>query len=123
MALGRTLVAQGHDVTVHYSGTFVFASDAPDADLICICGGDGTVRVVLEQQGDLSPLPALAIYPLGMINLLARELGYPKQPADFARRIAGDGNRCGSRVAQAGGDVFATLPLDFTLTPEAVAWK
>lgn len=106
MALNRALSACGHAVSLHDSGRFRCASDAPLADLVCICGGDGTVRMVLDSQSDLSALPPLAIYPLGTINLLARELGYPGDPAQFARRISGEGNRCLSRVAKAGGQTF-----------------
>ncbi|MGE3691091.1 MAG: diacylglycerol kinase family protein [Novosphingobium sp.] len=101
-----TLAAQGHDLSVHDSSTFRFAEDAPLAGLICICGGDGTVRMVLDRQADISQLPPLAIYPLGTINLLARELGYPRQPEAFARRIARTGNRCTARLAKAGEATF-----------------
>lgn len=103
MALSRVLAAQGHEVALHDSATFRFATDAPLAELICICGGDGTARLVLDRQEDLSALPPLAIYPTGTINLLARELGYPGDPAAFARRISGTGVRCLSHVARAGG--------------------
>lgn len=106
MALSQTLVAHGHEVSLHDSGTFRFASDAPDAELVCICGGDGTVRMVLDRQGDLSGLPPLAVYPTGTVNLLARELGYPRDPVAFARRISGTGNRCISRVAKVGGQTL-----------------
>ena len=108
MALRRALVAQGHEVALHDSGTFRFAADAPEAELICISGGDGTARVVLDRQEDLSALPPLAIYPTGTINLLARELGYPRDPVAFARRISGAGNRCVSQVARAGAQTLVT---------------
>lgn len=85
--LAQVLAARGHAVTVHDSAQFRFASDAPDAGLLCISGGDGTVRLVLEGQNDLASLPPLAIYPAGTINLLARELCYPRDPQVFAARI------------------------------------
>ncbi len=106
VAVKCALEAQGHEVALHDSGTFRFASDAPDAGLICICGGDGTVRLVLDRQEDLSALPPLAIYPAGTINLLARELGYPADPEAFARRIVAEGSRCTSKVARAGGQTL-----------------
>ena len=60
--------------------------------------------LVLENQGagKFFGEPSLAIKDLmtvdrdgrGTINLLARELGYPADAAEFARRISAAGNRC-----------------------------
>lgn len=86
-ALARVLAARGHGVSHHNSGTFQAAVDAPAADLVCICGGDGTAQLVIAGQSDPAALPALAIYPTGTINLLARELDYPADPQRFAARI------------------------------------
>ena len=85
--LARVLDTRGHVVTLHDSAQFCFTRDARDAQLLCICGGDGTARLVLEQQDDLASLPPLAIYPTGTINLLARELAYPSDAQAFAARI------------------------------------
>ena len=86
-ALAQVLAARGHDVSHHNSRTFQAAADAPAADLVCICGGDGTAQLVIAEQPDSAALPALAIYPTGTINLLARELDYPADPRRFAARI------------------------------------
>lgn len=49
----------------------------PEATCICIAGGDGTVREVAGLLArSRSPLP-VAIYPLGTVNLLAREGNSP----------------------------------------------
>ena len=104
--LERVLDGRGHKVTVHDSAAFRFASDAPDAQLLCICGGDGTVRLVLELQDDLAALPPLAIYPTGTINLLARELAYPADPQAFAARLENAAEPREVSLAQAGDRLF-----------------
>lgn len=86
-ALVRVLEARGHVVSHHDSLTFVASCDCPDADLLCIAGGDGSARLVIGNQADLAALPPIAIYPVGTINLLARELDYPADPQQFALRI------------------------------------
>lgn len=105
-ALVRALTTRGHSVTLHDSLTFRFPEDAPDAELLCICGGDGTARLVLDAQDDLFGLPPLAIYPTGTINLLARELGYPASPDAFARRIEDIAEARSCRVATMGDRLF-----------------
>ena len=85
--LADVLDSRGHEISVHDSAQFRFVRDTPDAELLCICGGDGTARLVLAGQDDLARLPPLAIYPTGTINLLARELSYPGDPQAFAVRI------------------------------------
>lgn len=86
-ALAQVLTARGHGVSHHNSRTFRAAADAPAAELVCICGGDGTAQLVIASQPDPAALPTLAIYPTGTINLLARELDYPADPQCFAARI------------------------------------
>ena len=104
--LAQVLAGRGHAVTLHDSAQFRFVSDAPDAGLLCISGGDGTVRMVLEGQGDLASLPPLAIYPAGTINLLARELGYARDPQTFAARIETAAEPRAVTLAQAGRQLF-----------------
>ncbi len=101
-ALTRVLGKRGHVVTQHDSMTFRFPRDAPDAELLCLCGGDGTARLVIDGQEDLAALPPLAVYPMGTINLLARELGYPRDARGFAERIESDARSRVCRVGVAG---------------------
>lgn len=61
---------------------------AEDAELVCIHGGDGTVRLVADALGERAAAVPLAIAPVGTINLLARELGYSSNPRRFAAQIA-----------------------------------
>ncbi len=58
------------------------------ADLICVHGGDGTLRDVVRALGGKADETPLCIAPSGTINLVARELGYPRKPRDFARKLA-----------------------------------
>jgi diacylglycerol kinase family enzyme len=62
---------------------------APDAQLVCIHGGDGTARMVAKALGERLRTVPLAISPVGTINLLARELGYSANPRRFAAALAG----------------------------------
>jgi diacylglycerol kinase (ATP) len=89
-ALAAALEAAGHRVAHHESAAFDCARDAPDAELLCIAGGDGTVRMVVANHSDPAALPPLAVFPVGTINLIARELEYPLSPAAFVRRVEQD---------------------------------
>jgi diacylglycerol kinase family enzyme len=85
-AVAEAFADAGHDVAKIDS----YAAELPDraavADCICIVGGDGTVRDVMARLDDL-PTPArFAVYPLGTINLIAREAGYVTDYATFVER-------------------------------------
>ena len=58
------------------------------ADLVCVHGGDGTLRDVVRALGDKAGDFPLSVAPSGTINLVARELGYSRKPRDFARELA-----------------------------------
>ncbi len=59
-----------------------------EAELICVNGGDGTLRDTVQALGDDAGRVPLCIARAGTINLVARELGYPENPDKLARRIA-----------------------------------
>lgn len=59
---------------------------ADDVDHVCAVGGDGTVRhVAAAVARDPRALP-MSVYPLGTVNLLARECGYSPDPRIFVQR-------------------------------------
>ena len=104
--LARILERRGHDVTHAFGDSFDCQRDAPDTKLVVMAGGDGTVRLVIAKQRYLSALPPLAIYPTGTINLLARELGYSRDPEEFARRIEKQDKAVTTRIATVDGAPF-----------------
>lgn len=105
-ALGEVLESNGHTLSWHNSLSFDCAGDAPEADLVCVCGGDGTAAMVVAAQADRSALPPLAVFPCGTINLLARELGYSKDPNAFAARIGNGSPLRSNPLALAAGRPF-----------------
>lgn len=57
-------------------------------EIICVHGGDGTLRDVVAALGSRAGDVPLCVAPSGTINLVARELGYPREPSDFAAKLA-----------------------------------
>ena len=77
------------------------AAEATDG--IVVVGGDGTVNEVLNGMRDMTvPLTTLA---MGTANVLARELGLPRQPSALARIVA-DGRTLPAAVGRANGRKF-----------------
>ena len=58
------------------------------AEIVCVHGGDGTLRDTVQAMGEAAGRVPLAVAPSGTINLVARELGYKRKPAAFARQLA-----------------------------------
>ena len=85
-ALVAALRGEGFDVdcrTARAEGGPV----AEGAELVCINGGDGTLRDTVQALGARAGELPLCVAPLGTINLVARELGYPRDPVKFARLL------------------------------------
>ena len=85
-ALGKAFEQAG--ATVHF--TSCGAGPPPireDTTHVCVAAGDGTVRHVAGAMARGGRAVPLSIYPLGTINLLAKEAGYPRRPADFVRMV------------------------------------
>ncbi len=57
------------------------------AEVVCVHGGDGTLRDTVQALGENAGTVPLCIAPAGTINLVARELGYASQPSAFAAQL------------------------------------
>lgn len=57
------------------------------ADIVCVHGGDGTLRDTVLAMGETAGQVPLCVAPSGTINLVARELGFPRDPEAFARKV------------------------------------
>ena len=88
-ALVSALAAEGATATITYTGPNQQLLIEQDADLLCAAGGDGTLRHVVKAVADGGRAVPVAPYPMGTINLYHREVGYPKDAANFARRALG----------------------------------
>jgi diacylglycerol kinase (ATP) len=53
------------------------------ANLLCVAGGDGTLRHVAKSVIDAKRTIPIAAYPMGTVNLLQRETGAPSDPDAF----------------------------------------
>jgi diacylglycerol kinase (ATP) len=83
-ALRSAFIAQGTTVTISYIGPGRRLIVEDDATILCVAGGDGTIRhaaMALIQSGRALPLAA---YPAGTINLFQRET---KAPAEVTRFV------------------------------------
>lgn len=58
------------------------------ADIVCVHGGDGTLRDVVRAMGAQAGKVPICIARSGTVNLVARELGYAVNPHAFAAQIA-----------------------------------
>ncbi|WP_109356005.1 diacylglycerol kinase family protein [Sphingorhabdus sp. EL138] len=70
--------------TTEIDGSMKLASDS---DLICVSGGDGTLRLVIAAMQKSGSQTPLCIFPAGTVNLVAREIGYASEPEQFASEV------------------------------------
>jgi len=106
-ALKRALDAAGARVIESQSGSDPLeVSD--DATHVCAVGGDGTLRYVTAAVARTGRAIPMSIFPSGTINLLAREYGYGRDPAIFARRILASGTPRLGRYAYLGDTLMFT---------------
>jgi diacylglycerol kinase family enzyme len=91
--LRRAFESAGAQVTQSESSMLAAPEVDPGATHICVAGGDGTVRHVAAALAAGGHAIPIAQYPLGTINLLAREAGYHPNPRRFAERFLADRER------------------------------
>lgn len=76
-----------------------------NADHVCVAGGDGTVRHVASAVLQCGRPVTMSVYPIGTINLLARERLYPTHPCAFARMVMAH-TTCRAHYPVAADDIF-----------------
>jgi diacylglycerol kinase family enzyme len=79
----------------------------PDAEHICIVGGDGTLRHVAAAVHRSGRPVTLSLYPMGTVNLIARERGYSRNPGAFVARILSGDERRDHYVAMIGDIILS----------------
>lgn len=92
----KALAARGHvtrsRLTTHRGDAREVARLAEETDVIIAAEGDGTVNEIVDglaaRRPD-QPLPALGFLPLGTANVLAWELGLPRDADGLVRLIEG----------------------------------
>ena len=85
-ALVQAFAAQGAAVTA-LPTTRDGAQLSGAADIVCVHGGDGTVRDTVKALGKRAGEVPLCVAPAGTINLVARELGYARDPQRLAQQV------------------------------------
>ena len=86
--LDAAFARHGAIVSRHDSLNYRLDEQATPPDLVCISGGDGTVRTVMCANAAVAHTATFCVHPSGTINLIAREAGYPRNPEDFARTMS-----------------------------------
>lgn len=66
-----------------------FPQLAASSDHLCVVGGDGSLRDVVQKLADIKRLPTFSVYPAGTINLVAREADYSANVQKFVARVTG----------------------------------
>jgi diacylglycerol kinase (ATP) len=85
------LAQRGHQIEVFFTATGGdarrrTAQGVDGFDRLIVAGGDGTMNEVLNGLGDPTATP-LVLCALGTANVMARELGLPRNPAGVARLV------------------------------------
>ena len=84
----RALSAAGHATRLVDSLDYASAPDRHQADVVCIVGGDGTARMVVEAGRSASRSLCHALLPAGTVNLIARETGCDRDSAKLIAALA-----------------------------------
>ncbi|NCD08848.1 MAG: diacylglycerol kinase [Negativicutes bacterium] len=58
-----------------------------DFDWVIVAGGDGTLRAITEVFVERSKFPYVSIFPAGTVNLVAKELMMPEDPARWMKKV------------------------------------
>ena len=104
--LGEKLSAMGFTVHESDSHNPDLKKLAADCQHLCVIGGDGTLRDVIASVARANPSITFSQFPLGTINLVAREAGYKKDVDALVERIVGRDASKNYHIARTGDDIF-----------------
>ncbi len=116
--LARAFSAAGAEVIESLSGPGLPLVIAPETDLLCVVGGDGSVRHVAHAMLNERENLRMCAWPGGTINLLNRDLPKPRDPASFARHALGTIKPQMHHVGFAGDQAFLACA---SFGPDALA--
>src|SRR5688500_10876668 len=88
-ALAQAFERTGAQVVMSECGPHCDFPLDPDADHLCVIGGDGTIRHAALAAATVGHSVPLSLYPAGTINLVHREAPCDLDPDAYARRIVG----------------------------------
>ena len=59
-----------------------------DFDWVIVAGGDGTLRAITEVFVENNKMPYMSVYPMGTVNLVAKELMMSPEPGKWVKRVS-----------------------------------
>lgn len=77
-------------------------------DWVIVAGGDGTIRVCVEELVKHNCNPYLSIFPAGTVNLIAKELNLSTNPLKWVRHVL-EGTVRPVYLGAANGHIFLTV--------------
>ncbi len=78
-----------------------------DFDWVIVAGGDGTLRAITEVFVENNKMPYMSVYPMGTVNLVAKELMMPTDPEEWVKKVT-NGIVIPVWLGQANNRVFMT---------------
>ncbi|HIU64019.1 MAG TPA: diacylglycerol kinase [Candidatus Avacidaminococcus intestinavium] len=75
---------------------------------VIVAGGDGTLRAITEVFVENGKLPYMSVYPVGTVNLVAKELMLPADPDEWMKKVK-RGMLTPVWLGQANNRVFLTV--------------
>ena len=117
-AIASALEAKGFKVELAISSAREpFKPDA-NAAHVCVAGGDGTVRHVAAALSAIADPPCFSVYPMGTINLVAREWKAPRDPVAFADHVVDQAGQRRLAVIQINDSCFVACA---SIGPDSLA--
>ncbi len=117
-AIADALRRLGYRVTTASSTPNRPYTPDPLASHVCVAGGDGTIRHVAAALSSLPNPPGFSVYPMGTINLIAREWRAPRDPVKFALHIATQAQQRGLNIVGINNSSFVACA---SIGPDSLA--